>query len=106
MFINPVTGVVGSILELTGAGMTVIGGLSAGYSIIEIINMQDIEDALTEGNMHIDYCIYSLKYYNNYNPWCSNEYINKVNIGIPGSVSKDLTYQQVQEICGFSNFDN
>ena len=55
--------------------------------------------------MHISYAIYGLSIYNNYNPWTSNSHINKINLGIPGTIN-NITYQDVQELCGLENYDN
>ena len=85
--------------------MTIIGGTTAGYSILEDLKIQHIQDVITEGNMHISYAMYGLQTYNNYNPWTSNCYINKINLGTPGTID-DVSYQTVQELCGFTNYDN
>lgn len=93
------------ILKATGTSMTIIGGTTAGYSILEDLKIQHIQDVITEGNMHISYAMYGLQTYNNYNPWTSNCYINKINLGTPGTID-DVSYQTVQELCGFTNYDN
>lgn len=55
--------------------------------------------------MHISYAIYGLSIYNNYNPWNTNCYINKINLGTPGTI-EPVSYQKVQDICGLKNYDN
>lgn len=106
LFINPATGTLGAILTFVGNTATIGGGLTLGWNMLENMEIKNFERAIRSGNMHIYYNMYYLKMYNNYNSWNTSKYINRVQLGIPGKVSQNLTYQQVQEACRFTNYDN
>ena len=106
LYINPGTGVLGAILTISGNAATIGGGISLGWSSLEDMRIEDVREAITSGNMHIYYNIYGLKMHNNYSSWNTTGYINKIQVGIPGKISENLTYQQVQEACGLKNYDN
>ncbi len=93
------------VLKAAGTTMTVIGGTTAGYSILEDLEIQHIQDVIAEGNMHISYSMYNLSINNNFNPWTPKCYINKINFGIPGTIN-NITYTDVQKFLGLTNYDN
>lgn len=106
VFLNPVTGTVGAIITFVGSTASIGGGLSLGWNVLENMKIKDIEEAIRSGNFHISYSMYPISIYNIYNSWNTDKYINKVQGGAVGKVSTNLTYQQVQEACGFTNYDN
>lgn len=107
LFINPGTGVLGAILTVSGNVATIGGGLALGWNLLEIANIKDFEMAAREGNLHLCYNVYAChKSYNNYEPWVTTGYINRIQVGTPGNITCRLSYQDVQTECGFTNYDN